>query len=84
MPGMSSPWRSPIPAAKSTSTRNCSSSAYCTAPTRVLVVQRRDNAHWEPPDGVLELGETFEQGVQREVVEETGITVHVDRLTGAY
>jgi ADP-ribose pyrophosphatase YjhB (NUDIX family) len=51
---------------------------------RVLVVQRRDNARWEPPGGVLELGETFEQGVQREIVEETGITVRVDRLTGAY
>ena len=51
---------------------------------RVLVVQRRDNAHWEPPGGVLELGETFEQGVAREVVEETGIEVEVDRLTGAY
>jgi len=25
----------------------------------VLVIQRRDNGHWEPP-GVLELGESFE------------------------
>src|SRR5690349_3830318 len=51
---------------------------------RVLIVQRRDNGHWEPPGGVLELDETFEQGVRREVAEETGITVRVDRLTGAY
>lgn len=51
---------------------------------RILAVQRRDNAHWEPPGGVLELGETFEQGVRREVAEETGVDVHVDRLTGAY
>jgi len=51
---------------------------------RVLVVQRRDNARWEPPGGVLELSETFEQGVRREIVEETGVTVRVDRLTGAY
>jgi 8-oxo-dGTP diphosphatase len=51
---------------------------------RVLVVQRRDNGHWEPPGGVLELGETFEQGVRREVAEETGVDVRVDRLTGAY
>jgi mutator protein MutT len=51
---------------------------------RILVVQRRDNGNWEPPGGVLELGETFEQGVRREVAEETGITVEVGRLTGAY
>jgi 8-oxo-dGTP diphosphatase len=51
---------------------------------RVLVIKRRDNGHWEPPGGVLELGETFEEGVKREVLEETGISVEVERLTGAY
>jgi 8-oxo-dGTP diphosphatase len=51
---------------------------------RVLVIQRRDNHHWEPPGGVLELGETFDEGVRREIIEETGITVEVERLTGAY
>ncbi len=51
---------------------------------RILVIQRSDNAHWEPPGGVLELGETFEDGVRREVAEETGVTVDVERLTGAY
>lgn len=51
---------------------------------KILVVQRRDNARWEPPGGVLELGETFEDGVRREVAEETGVSVAVERLTGAY
>jgi len=51
---------------------------------RVLVVRRRDNQHWEPPGGVLELGETFDQGVRREVFEETGIEVQVQRLSGVY
>ncbi|GAA3437004.1 NUDIX hydrolase [Kutzneria kofuensis] len=51
---------------------------------RILLIQRRDNQHWEPPGGVLELGETFDEGVRREVLEETGITVDVERLTGAY
>jgi ADP-ribose pyrophosphatase YjhB (NUDIX family) len=51
---------------------------------RILAVQRRDNMHWEPPGGVLELGETFEEGVRREVAEETGVLVEVERLTGAY
>lgn len=51
---------------------------------QVLLIQRRDNGHWEPPGGVLELAETFEEGVCREVREETGITIEVDRLSGVY
>lgn len=51
---------------------------------RILVIQRRDNGHWEPPGGVLELDETFEAGVRREVLEEAGVEVEVERLTGAY
>jgi 8-oxo-dGTP diphosphatase len=51
---------------------------------RVLAVRRRDNHHWEPPGGVLELAETFDQGVRREVFEETGIKVRVERLSGVY
>ncbi len=51
---------------------------------RVLVIQRADNGTWEPPGGVLELGETVEDGVRREVFEETGLTVCPDRLTGVY
>jgi 8-oxo-dGTP diphosphatase len=50
----------------------------------ILAIQRRDTAQWEPPGGILGLGETFEDGVRREVAEETGITVEVDRLTGVY
>jgi ADP-ribose pyrophosphatase YjhB (NUDIX family) len=51
---------------------------------RILAIQRRDTARWEPPGGILELDETFEHGVRREVAEETGVTVEVERLTGAY
>lgn len=51
---------------------------------RVLAVCRRDNQHWEPPGGVLELHETFDEGVRREVIEETGIEVRVERLSGVY
>ncbi|MGO1050083.1 NUDIX hydrolase [Crossiella sp. CA198] len=51
---------------------------------RVLVIRRRDNGHWEPPGGVVETNETFEQGVRREVHEETGIAIRVERLTGVY
>jgi ADP-ribose pyrophosphatase YjhB (NUDIX family) len=51
---------------------------------RVLLIQRRDNGRWEPPGGVLELGETIEDAVRREVEEETGAKVQVERLTGVY
>lgn len=51
---------------------------------RILVIRRADNGTWEPPGGVLELTETLEDGVRREVYEETGIKVAVDRLTGVY
>ncbi|MDT0493375.1 NUDIX domain-containing protein [Streptomyces sp. NPDC012600] len=51
---------------------------------RVLAIKRADNGAWEPPGGVLELAEAPEDGVRREVYEETGIKVQVDRLTGVY
>jgi 8-oxo-dGTP diphosphatase len=51
---------------------------------RVLVVQRRDNANWEIPGGVLELDESIHAGLRREVEEETGLLVEPDRLTGVY
>lgn len=50
----------------------------------VLVIQRRDNATWQIPGGVLELGEFIEDGVRREVAEETGVTVEPTQLTGIY
>ncbi|WP_081748748.1 NUDIX hydrolase [Nocardiopsis sp. CNT312] len=51
---------------------------------RMLAIRRKDNGTWEPPGGVLELDETPEDGVVREVLEETGIHVEVQKLTGVY
>ncbi|WKU44651.1 NUDIX domain-containing protein [Streptomyces sp. VNUA116] len=51
---------------------------------RVPVIRRADNGRWEPPGGVLELSESPEAGARREVLEETGIEVEVQRLTGVY
>lgn len=51
---------------------------------RILVIKRRDNGQWQAPGGVLELSESLEAGVLREVLEETGVSVRVDRLTGVY
>ena len=51
---------------------------------RVLVIQRRDNSHWEPPGGVLELDEAPADGTCREVREETGVSIEVEELSGVY
>ena len=51
---------------------------------RVLLIKRRDNGRWEPPGGVLELDETLEDGLRREVREETGAEIEVGALTGVY
>ncbi|MFD7320672.1 NUDIX hydrolase [Streptomyces sp. NPDC059875] len=51
---------------------------------RLLAIRRADNGTWELPGGVLELTESPEEGVAREVWEETGIRVEVDELTGVY
>ncbi|MFJ7154486.1 NUDIX hydrolase [Streptomyces sp. NPDC101118] len=51
---------------------------------RLLAIRRADNGTWELPGGVLELSEPPEEGVRREVLEETGIHVEVSGLTGVY
>ncbi|GHD17329.1 hypothetical protein GCM10010313_46540 [Streptomyces violarus] len=51
---------------------------------RLLAIRRADNGTWQLPGGILELDETPEAGVAREVLEETGIHVEVDELTGVY
>jgi 8-oxo-dGTP diphosphatase len=51
---------------------------------RALLIQRRDNGHWEAPGGVLETNEDILSGLKREVREETGLEVEPELLTGVY
>jgi len=46
---------------------------------RVLLVERGKpplQGYWSLPGGVLETGETLEEGVRREIREETGLEIH--------
>jgi ADP-ribose pyrophosphatase YjhB (NUDIX family) len=51
---------------------------------RVLLQRRADFGVWGLPGGAVEVGETLERAVRREVKEETGLDVEVVRLVGAY
>jgi 8-oxo-dGTP pyrophosphatase MutT (NUDIX family) len=54
------------------------------APGRLLLHRRTDNSRWALPGGAIEIGETADQAVVREVKEETGYRVEVIRLIGTY
>lgn len=51
---------------------------------RVLLVHRRDIDWWNLPGGGMEVGETVEEALCREVREETGLEVAVEYLVGVY
>ncbi len=49
-----------------------------------LLARRRDIGWWNLPGGGLEYDETVEQALAREVREEIGVAVTVERLVGVY
>jgi 8-oxo-dGTP diphosphatase len=51
---------------------------------RLLVMRRRDHGNWEPPGGTLRASETLEDGLVREVLEETRVRIAPVRLSGVY
>lgn len=51
---------------------------------RLLAIRRADNGTWELPGGVLELSESPESRRPPRGLEETGIEVEVNDLTGVY
>lgn len=51
---------------------------------QVLAIKRRDNGLWALPTGHLEPGETVSTAVVREIAEETGLQVRIERLIGLY
>ncbi len=51
---------------------------------KVLLAHRRDIDWWNLPGGGMEAGETVEEAMRREVLEETGLEVQVGKLIGVY
>lgn len=51
---------------------------------RVLLHKRRVGSGWAPPSGSVEPGEDLLRALNRELREETGLTVAVERLVGVY
>ena len=51
---------------------------------RVLLTKRRDNGQWCLPGGGMDSGESVAEACEREVLEETGLSVRVKRFVGVY
>ena len=51
---------------------------------RLLLVQRRDSGYWLYPTGWADVGYSPSEVALKEVAEETGVDVTVERMTGAY
>lgn len=51
---------------------------------QILLQRRKDRDIWGIPGGVMELGETFIETLEREVQEETNLTIFNPQLFGIY
>ena len=61
-----------------------SSAVVVDAEGRILLQRRSDSGNWALPGGAMDIGETFAQSVVREVKEETGFDVRIERIVGIY
>jgi len=54
---------------------------------KVVLIKRKNQPYknkWALPGGYVEYGESTEQAIAREVKEETGIEIEIERLVGVY
>jgi ADP-ribose pyrophosphatase YjhB (NUDIX family) len=50
----------------------------------ILLIQRKDNAHWATPGGLCEIGHTFAETAVLELWEEAGLRGRAERLLGVF
>ena len=50
----------------------------------ILLQRRSDSGNWALPGGAMDIGETIAQSAIREVKEETGFDVRIERIVGIY
>ena len=62
----------------------CSAVIFDETRQKILLTRRADNGQWCLPSGGMEPGESAAEACAREVWEETGLRVHILRLTGVY
>jgi len=60
------------------------SAVVCSDDGRIVLHLRTDNGYWSLPGGGLDVGEDVASAIVREVKEETGFDVKIERLVGIY
>ena len=50
----------------------------------ILLIRRRDSEKWAMPGGTMELAESLEACLRREILEETGLEIEVAGIVGTY
>src|SRR6266851_1747073 len=61
-----------------------SSAAVTDDENRILLQRRSDSGNWALPGGTMDIGETLAESAIREVREETGFDVRIERIVGIY
>ena len=51
---------------------------------RILLQRRADSGNWALPGGAMDIGERLAESAVREVKEETGFDVRIERVVGIY
>ncbi len=62
----------------------CSAFVFDSKREKVLLIQRGDDGKWAVPGGAMMAGESLSEACQREVFEETGLKIKVNRLLSVY
>jgi ADP-ribose pyrophosphatase YjhB (NUDIX family) len=62
----------------------CSAAIFDESGEKILLIRRTDDVRWAIPGGFMEPGEDLYEACAREVREETGLSILVDRLISVY